>query len=298
MDSTRAAVRPLNSADRRPPDAIGRSARLELVFGVRRGRTVLCHGYAEPPLRVGFPLTVGDQAHLILASSAPGVFGGDTFEQHIVLEPGARVRLSSQSALQVHPAHNGGTARVRGVYDVGADAELRCDWDPVIPFAGSRLDQRSTVFVAPSGRLLWNEGFMAGREGRGERWQFAVMRQELRVVRGDALEYLERYQIVPAEGRERGPWVAGDCSYFGTVVALGWPARPERAESLHVRLAGFTGLHWAVDCLGPSALLARLASERGPAFHEARATLARLASSVERVITVQTPELDRASGTC
>ncbi|MGE3510296.1 MAG: urease accessory protein UreD [Vicinamibacterales bacterium] len=284
----------MNSADTRRPDAIGRSARLELVFGVRRGRTVLRHGYAEPPLRVGCPLTVGNAAHLILASSAPGVFGGDTFEQHIVLEPGASVHLSSQSALQVHPGISGGSARVRSVYDVGDEAELRCDWDPVIPFAGSRLDQRSTVFVAPSARLLWNEGFMAGREGHGERWQFAVMRQELRVVRGDVLEYLERFRIVPAEDRERGRWVAGDCRYFGTVVALGWPARPERAESLHVRLAGLRGLHGAVDCLGPSALLARLASEWGPAFHEARATLARLASSAEQVITAPTSELDRA----
>lgn len=41
---------------------------------------------------------------MIMASSAPGIFGGDRFQQRIRLEPGARVRLTSQSALHVpHP---------------------------------------------------------------------------------------------------------------------------------------------------------------------------------------------------
>jgi hypothetical protein len=36
------------------------------VFGYRRGRTVLAHAYAEPPLRVGRLLDHGSIAQLIL----------------------------------------------------------------------------------------------------------------------------------------------------------------------------------------------------------------------------------------
>ena len=39
--------------DVRATHEVGRKARLELVFGCKSGKTVLTHGYAEPPLRVG-----------------------------------------------------------------------------------------------------------------------------------------------------------------------------------------------------------------------------------------------------
>jgi hypothetical protein len=75
MDSTRAVVRELTPdpvhADRRPAGAVGRQARLELVFGVRRGRTHLTHAYAEPPFRVGHVFGDGDAVWVILVCAAP-----------------------------------------------------------------------------------------------------------------------------------------------------------------------------------------------------------------------------------
>lgn len=261
--------------DRREAGAVGRSARLELVFGVRDGRTVLVRGYAEPPLRVGRPLTDGADRrglHLILASSAPGIFGNDTFEQHVIVEAGASVRLTSQSALQVHPSIAGGTARIRNTFVVEDGGELQCEWEPVIPFANSHLDQRTSIRVAPGGRLAWSDALMAGREGRGERWQFASLRQELRVMRGDVLEYLERYQLAPSEDQPSGRWVAHHCCYFGTWLAVGYPADAARAEALDDAI-GAPGLHAAVDCLGESVMLARMAASGGPVFHDARRRL-------------------------
>lgn len=264
--------------DGRRAERVGRAARLELRFGVRDGRTTLLHGYAEPPLRVGRPLPDGHGPdaglHLILASSAPGVFGNDAFAQHVVLEAGARVRLTSQSALQVHAAVGGGTARIRNTFEVGEGAELRCEWEPVIPFAGSQLEQRTSIHVAPGGRLIWSDALMAGREGRGERWQFASLRQELRVMHGDQLACLERYRIAPAEDGLSARWVADDCCYFGSWLAVGYPADAARAEALDVSLQG-TGLSAAVDCLGDVLMLARMAANAGPAFHAARAQLMR-----------------------
>ena len=67
---------------------------------------------------------------------------------------------------------DGGAARLRSTYEVGADAELRCEWDPLIPFAASRLEQQIEIDCRPTARLSWSDAFMSGREGRGERWQF------------------------------------------------------------------------------------------------------------------------------
>ena len=85
VDRARTAVRPMTARadDRAGRPRSGGSARLELMFDVRNGRTVLAHGYAEPPLRIGRCFDEGRGVHLILASSAPGVFGGDRM-QHVV----------------------------------------------------------------------------------------------------------------------------------------------------------------------------------------------------------------------
>ena len=87
---------------------------MELVFACRRGRTVLAHAYAEPPLRVGRLLDTGPIAQMILVCCGPGVFAGDRLEQRVRVEPGARVLLVSQAALQVHPgeADRSGGARL------------------------------------------------------------------------------------------------------------------------------------------------------------------------------------------
>src|SRR5579864_6054980 len=112
-------------SDLRQVAVIGRHARLELTFGVRGGRTVVTHAYAEPPLRIGRSFEIaGGAAYVILVCSAPGVFAGDYLHQRIVVGRGARVLLASQSALQVHPAAAEAPARVHYDVHVEDDGEL------------------------------------------------------------------------------------------------------------------------------------------------------------------------------
>lgn len=253
--------------DTRQTAAVGRCARLELRFGVRNGRTALVESYAEPPFRVGRTFADEDGVHVIMASSAPGVFGGDQFEQLIHVESGARVRLTSQSALQVHPSHDGRVATLRSRYVVERGGELSCCWEPVIPFAESRLDQRFDIELAGGARLSWSDAFMAGRDARGERWQFARLAHELRLVRDGRLRYLERFDITEPCG---GRWLGSDACYFGSTILSDASVSLAGAEALHHRLAGVPGTHAACDGLEPDLLLVRLMSSNGPGFHAAR----------------------------
>lgn len=250
---------------------MGRRARLEMVFRLRDGRTTLAPAYVEPPLRVSRTLPWRDGVHVMLASSAPGLFGGDLFEQHVTVERGARVCLTSQSALQVHPSVSGRPGIIRSTFEIQDDAELSCYWDPLIPFAASRLMQQIVVRLAPSARFIWSDAFMAGRTGSGERWRFASLGYELRVIRADALEYLERHRIEPSENGVDTPWIGGECAYFGTALASGWTVGDGAAEAVQGVCGDGDGLMAAVDRLLPRLLVARLAARGGPPFHDARA---------------------------
>lgn len=272
MDSAGTAVRSSveRSIDRRDVRSVGRKARLELVFTRRGSHTCLSHAYAEPPFRVGRCFSDGSGVHLILAWSAPGIFGGDDLEQHISVEKGACVRLTSQSALQVHPSAKA-EARLLSRYQIDSGAFFSCHWDPMIPFAGASLDQQIAISLASGAALYWSDAFMAGREAKGERWAFDRVRHELRIARGGGVEYLERYQLEGADQRLRRTWLAAGACYFGTTVRSGGDFDATEAEALHRRLAHFSGVTAAVDALDSRLLLVRLMGSRGVPFHDARA---------------------------
>jgi urease accessory protein len=267
--------------DDRLPAEVGRRARLELVFGFRDGRTVLVDSYAEPPLRVGRCFENGRGLHLILASSAPGIFGGDAIRQTIRLEPGAIVTLTSQSATQLHPAQSGAVAVIDSRYDVADGAELSCNWDPMIPFAGACIEQRIDITVASGGRLTWSDAMMGGRAGRGERWQFRIFDHQLRLFRSGTLSYLERYRLDPSTACLSHPWAAADAAYIGTLLRAGHGDSGAVADLLHTALAGLEEVRGSADVLDRDLLLARIAAAGGVAFRRARQALAETLPSDE-----------------
>lgn len=268
--------------DCRDTRQVGRNARLELVFTVRGGRTVLAHAYAEPPFRAGRCFPDGDGLHMILASSAPGIFGGDALTQTIVVEEGARVRLSSQSAAQLHPVSDAAVAHLRSTYEVASGARLHCRWDPLIPFAGAVLDQQIAITLAPDAELCWSDALMNGRSGRGERWLFTSLRHELRVSRGGVLEYLERYRLTPAEDPVDGAWSTADAQFFGTTIVTGRFVEAGEPDRLSGAVDSVGGVRAAADRLADALLVVRLMSPSGARFHEARSLLQRLVGDVRR----------------
>lgn len=261
----------LGSFDRRVPAVVGRHARLDLVFECRGGRTVITHGYAEPPLRIGRSFDVNGAAFVILVCTGPGVFAGDSLHQRVSVGRGARVLIASQSALQVHPGGAPAPATLCGEYVVEAGGELHCHWDPVIPFAGARLVQRFDVRAGGTSRVYWSDGLMSGRVGRGETWQFDVVDHELRFTCEEAVQYLERFCLAPRERDPRRPWIMAEANYLGTTLVHHDAATPASAGALQRQLDRFEGVRAGVDVVQSSVLAVRLLGTSGPAWAAARA---------------------------
>jgi urease accessory protein UreH len=265
-------ARGVQPSDRRAPSRVGRTARLELVFERRRGRTVLAHSYAEPPFRVARTFDLDGAAYAILVCAGPGVFGGDALTQSVHVGRGACVVLTSQAALQVHPsaALSDAPAVLRHSYIVESDGELHCHWDPVIPFAGARLDQRFDLQIGDDSRLYWSDAVMAGRVGRGEAWRFDALTHELVVRAGARTVYLERYAITP---RDRGPqrrWIAGRATHLATALVRHPAATHETVEALHRRLGAVADVAAGVDLVEPSVAVARMMTADGASFGRVR----------------------------
>jgi urease accessory protein len=258
--------------DSRAPSLIGRTARLELSFEYRRGRTVLARSYAEPPFRIARVFDLNGAAYVILVCAGPGVFSGDTFTQTIRAGRGARVVLASQAAMQVHPSIAAGDAVLRQTFAVEDAAELHCHWDPVIPFAGSRLDQRIALSLAGSSCLYWSDAMMAGRVSRGEAWQFDRLAHEVSVHVDGGCAYLERYAVIPAERGVQRRFIAGEATHLSTIVARHPAIAAETAEAAHHLLASDRRVTASADLPAPMLSVARIMSNDGASFSRTRAS--------------------------
>jgi len=261
--------------DRRTTARVGRQARLELTFERRGGRTIIAHAYAEPPFRIGRSFAIGEAAYVIVVCAGPGVFAGDALHQSVRVERGACAVLTSQSALQVHPA-SAPPAVVRHQYDVAEDAELHCHWDPVIPFAGSALAQELDIALHAGSRLYWSDALMSGRASRGEAWRFRELAHTLRlrdIAAGGSLKYLERYRLSPADRGVTRPWIAGAANYMATALVHHPRVTANEVDALHRRLAMSGDVHLALDLLEPRLMIARAAACSGARFAAARAAL-------------------------
>ena len=261
-------------ADSRGPAAIGRTARMELVFDVRGGRTIVAHSYAEPPFRIGRSFDADGAAYVILVCSGPGVFAGDALTLSVRVGAGARVMLTSQSALQVHPASSPSPAIVRHEYTVEDEGELHAHWDPVIPFAGARLDQRFDLQIAERSRLYWSDALMSGRVSRAEAWRFDSLAHELRLRIGGALKYLERYVLTPRERSMTDRWIAGEMHYGATALTYHERATTDTAESLQREIDAISSdsVRCGVDLVDARLLVGRLWAPCGAPFSSARAS--------------------------
>ena len=263
---------PDSGRDRRSASAVGRAARLELVFERRRGRTIVAHAYAEPPFRVGRPFEMGDAVYLIVVCSGPGIFAGDALEQSVQVGSGARVVLTSQAALQVHPSAALEPAVIRHQYRLAADAELHAHFDPVIPFADARLDQRFDLDLQGSSRLYWSDALMAGRVSRGERWLFSSLAHELRLRKDGALKYLERYRLAPAVRAPSHAWRADAANYLATTLVHHERATADVTDACQQAMAEHDGVRAGVDLVEPGLAVARLMATEGAPFDRARAS--------------------------
>lgn len=247
---------------------VGRHGRMELTFALQDGHTILRNAYCEVPFKVTRLLNLhAPVASLILMHSTAGLFGGDELECSIRVEKGARVRITQQSATKIHPSQDRVAIQRTQVF-VEPDAELQLHLEPIIPFADSILRQETQLNIEPGGRLSYWEGFMTGRVGRGESWQFRELASETTLRCGDRLVYLDRFRLFP-HGPRQSTWTMGSADYTGLGLLVGADARSVASELHHdLPEAG-------IDALNDNVAVARIVSLNGPDFHRCREVFCR-----------------------
>ncbi len=157
------------------PARIGRDGALRLRFERRGPATVVAGCRYTLPLQVLAPVALDDPAAVVsILNPTGGLVGGDRLSIDVEVGAGAHALLTTPSATRVY--RTDAEDAVQSVkISIGPQAAVEWVPDHTIPFAGSALRQTLDVDMDATARLILVDAFSAGRIGRGEAWQFAVL---------------------------------------------------------------------------------------------------------------------------
>lgn len=244
---------------------------LRLERGVN-GRTGLGSRFAKAPLSLSRPLYIDaarpHQAHLYVRMTGGGLAENDRVRQIIRLGSSAEATVTTQAATNVHRM-NAGIATQWSTFAVGDQAVLEYVPGHTTLYGGSRLVQHTEFQLAPQATLLVVETIMLGRLARGERHQFELLSQTLRVEQ-EGRPLLSDITCVIGRGRGTSEMLFGAWPVWSTLVVVppvgaGGSAAREKigqlaAELVEVASDCASEAQWGVSTLvGDSGVLVRVA---------------------------------------
>jgi urease accessory protein len=202
-------------------DSVGEQAHAHVVAANLRGVTHLTQSYAEPPLCIRQPRSIGSFAQAYVSTLGGGLLSTDSSHIAVELEEGAHLFLGSQSANRVFKSR-GSTSQQRVEGRIASNAVLVHFPDAMTPFANSRLKQSQSWILAPGGRLALGDIFQAGRISRGEIFAFSSFQSEWRVDSPEGRPMLlDRISLDPSQMKVAAPGCLGfpDLPEFGNRFA-------------------------------------------------------------------------------
>jgi urease accessory protein len=194
------------------------SARLELGFQCREGKTLLLERRQEGPLVVQKPLYPEGEAvcHAIVVHPPGGIAGGDELALKASVAEGAHALLTTPGAGKWYRS-----AGPRARQKLGFAVDGTLEWLPreTIVFNDARASLECTVELKGDARYIGWEVLCLGRAGSGEKFAGGSVQLETAIARDGRLLWLERGQIDGGGKLMSSSAGLGGRSVCGTMIA-------------------------------------------------------------------------------
>ena len=202
----------------------------------RDGGTRLRTLYQDGCAKIRLPNTHSPALEAVLINTAGGLTGGDHMQWSAEVAAAGRMVLTTQACERIYRSI-GGPAKVTTQLKVGEGAHL--DWLPqeTILFAGSQLERRIEIDLAPGSSLTAVEAFLLGRDAMGETAMDARLGDQWRIRLGGRLIHAEATRLHGTTSERNGLSLLAGCRAFATILhvaptAEGCAATMERLRPL------------------------------------------------------------------
>lgn len=235
-------------------------------------QTRLVSSEQSPPLRVVRAFSLQDGAALVhLHNLSGGVLGGDQLTLDVDVEPQASVQLTTTGATRLYRCRPEMSAAVQTTtIQVQQGGLLEYLPDPLIPFAGSRYRQQTTIDLAEDAGLFWWETIAPGRTARGELFAYDQLHVSTKITAQGKPLAIERYTLEPQHQRLASLARLGPYSYFCSMYicrvgldAANWLKLERTLNTLAYQISVPGSILWGVSSLVAHGLVVRGVSCQG-----------------------------------
>jgi urease accessory protein len=240
--------------------------RLELVFSLSGGKTVLSRTHVTAPLKVVRPFPLAGGAALVqVLTLGPGLCAGDAHAIDISVEPGATAVVIMQSAARILSMPEGSEARQQVTLRVAAGGQLEYYPGLTIPYTDSTFVQVVTADLQSGCRFGIADSWSTGRSSRGEYLRFRRVSSRTMVNVDGRIAYADAVELEPGVDDVKGTGILEAHRYLasgfwygatlppdstiapraGVIMAMGQSA-PGQAYLRALAMDGFT----LAECVG------------------------------------------------
>jgi urease accessory protein len=254
------------------PPRLQASLTLDFAHDEFAGHTVLAASRQESPLKVVRAFAVQDGAALAhLHNVSGGLLGGDQLALKVNVGARAQVQLTTTGATRIYrPRREAPPATQSNLFTVNEGALLEYVPDAIIPYAGARFSQTTTIHLAQGAGIFWWEILAPGREARGESFAYDSVEMKTNVIALGQPIASERVRIEPHRrsiqsfGR-LGPYRtwATFCIARAGPSAAEWLALENELRAQALRLTKHGETLWAVSRLPAHGLMVRCVAVHG-----------------------------------
>ncbi len=228
----------------------------------------------KPPLKVirAFPIDAGG-ALVHLHNISGGVLGGDALSLSVHIGQNAYAQLTSTSATRLYRSQaNTAPASQTNTLSIEKDGLLEYLPDPLIPFAGSRYRQHTSIELSDNAGLFWWETVAPGRLAKGECFAYDMLEMSLKIAAEGKPIALEHFKLEPlarplTSVTRLGPY-RYFCSFYICKVGIEtrqWQDLERLLGELAQQLSCSHEVIWGVSTLVAHGLIVRAVSKEGRA---------------------------------
>jgi urease accessory protein len=234
--------------------------------------TVLVASRQEPPLKVVRAFAVQDGAALAhLHNVSGGLLGGDRLALNVNVGAGASVQLTTTGATRIYRTRRDAVPTTQSnEFTLNEGALLEYVPDAIIPFAGARFSQATTIRLTQGAGLFWWEILAPGREARGETFAYDCVEMKTDVI---ALDQTIASERVRSEPRKRSTYSFGRLGPYRTwatfcIARVGpsaaeWLALDHELREQTLPLTQQSETLWAISTLPAHGLMVRCVAVHG-----------------------------------
>jgi len=214
-----------------PPCGLTGNLRLVCASDPVRG-TFLAEQSFSAPMHLSKSYWDGEILLVNVINQTAGIFGGDRIMTHVIVQPGARVLLSSPSAARFHPSQ-GSESRLEQTFEIRAGGFLDVFPEISIPQRDSRSFQKTSIRLEPGAELLYLETLAPGRVASGESFAFTDYRWWTDIYIADRLVLRERASLSPRDSSLAGLSALFPASYYAGMVLVSPASESWNADFAH-----------------------------------------------------------------